>query len=264
VVLDYYCSVPDEVSVLKRVKAVPLDVPEGGGCASAVAWNPDPAHAQIIAGTYDNALISWDADTGKVTNSVSLKDSGTSSVAGVAFSGDGTKVIVGSVDGPNGRIHVLNVADLTTVAVWPTDSFATIDTSADGRYVVTGGGSARAVTVWDFEDHDQPLHVFSEAPGSLGQVTMSPDADASRVAVTSSDGKVYVWARDSGQLLAVMRRHSDAADEATFDPADLDHMYSAGDDGFMVSYTCEVCALGPDELMDAAEDRLAQEIDLDD
>jgi hypothetical protein len=47
-----------------------------------------------------------------------------------------------------------------------------------------------------------------------------------------------------------------------FDPDDLDHMVSAGDDGFMVSYTCELCALGVDELKDAAEDRLAQEVDV--
>ena len=37
-------------------------------------------------------------------------------------------------------------------------------------------------------------------------------------------------------------------------------MFSAGDDGLMVSYACEVCSLDADELEKAAEDRIAQEI----
>ena len=41
-------------------------------------------------------------------------------------------------------------------------------------------------------------------------------------------------------------------------------MYSGGDDGFLLSYTCGVCSLGVDDLKDAAQDRLAQEIDLTD
>ena len=78
------------------------------------------------------------------------------------------------------------------------------------------------------------------------------------MAVATSEGMVYVWERESGKLLAAMRRHADAADEVAFDPEDIDTLYSAGDDGFMVSYPCELCATGTGDLKDAAEDREAQ------
>ena len=84
------------------------------------------------------------------------------------------------------------------------------------------------------------------------------------MAATTSEGMVYVWDRESGRLLAAMTRHADAANEVAFDPDDLDHMFSAGDDGFMVSFDCELCSLGVDELKAAAEDRLAQEVDVTD
>ncbi len=169
------------------------------------------------------------------------------------------------MNGPDGRIHLLRTSDLSPVseANWSIDSLRSLDISFDGRYVVTAS-DPREVRVWDTEDVSEPLHTLADARGTLGQVTMSQDQDATRLAVTTSEGMVYVWDRASGKLLAAMRRHADAADEATFDPNDIDHMFSAGDDGFMVSYTCEVCALGADELKDAAEDRLAQGIDLDD
>jgi hypothetical protein len=60
-----------------------------------------------------------------------------------------------------------------------------------------------------------------------------------------------------------MNRHADAADEAAFDPQDIDHMYSAGDDGFMVSYSCDLCSMGVDDLEDAIKDRVAQVVRLD-
>jgi WD40 repeat protein len=119
------------------------------------------------------------------------------------------------------------------------------------------------VRVWDTEHLDRKPLELDQARGSLGQVTLSPDADVSRVAVTTSEGDVYVWDRASGRLLAVMNRHADAADEAAFDPQDIDHMYSAGDDGFMVSYSCDLCSMGVDDLEDAIKDRVAQVVRLD-
>jgi WD40 repeat protein len=257
-ILDYYCSAPVQVSVLKKVKAVPLDAPTGGGaCSTAVGWNPDPTQHQIVAGTYDGMIVAWDADTGKVTASVRLDD-GASRVVGVAFSGDGTRLVAATVNGAEGRVHVLDATDLSPVTDWPTDAVSTIDLSADGHYVVTGGRDTRVVTVWDAEDPGVALQTLSQAKGTLGQVTISPDESASRVAVTTSEGMIYVWERESGKLLAAMRRHADAADEVTFDPQGIDTMYSAGDDGFMLSYSCDLCSMGVDDLKDAAEDREAQ------
>jgi hypothetical protein len=96
---------------------------------------------------------------------------------------------------------------------------------------------------------------------------LSPDPDASRVAVTTSEGLVYVWDRATGRLLSSMRRHADMANEAVFHPQDIDRMASAGDDGVMVTFVCDLCSIGPDEteaLEAAAEDRLVQVVSVAD
>jgi WD40 repeat protein len=271
VVVDKHCHLPVQVSVVESTKVATLDKPDDEpSCAVAAAWNPDPSRHQIVAGTLDGELVSWDAESGKVTGSVDLREdvtrdvtSDVTRVVSVAISGDGRTVVAGTINGEDRRIHVLDASDFSDVSPeWKTSGVRTLDVSADGRFVVSGGGDRGQVTVWDVEDPGQAVHTLSQLRGSLDQVTISPDAEASRVAATTSEGTVYVWDRESGRLLAAMTRHADAATEVAFDPDDLDHMVSAGDDGFMVSYTCELCALGVDELKDAAEDRLAQEVDV--
>jgi WD40 repeat protein len=263
VVVEERCHVPVQVSVVESTKVVTLNKPDtGSSCAAAAAWNPDPGSDQIVAGMDDGGLVSWDAESGEATDPVDLGD-GVTRVVSVSISGDGRTVVAGTVNGEDRQIHVLDAGDLSdVVAPWSTSGVRTLDVSADGRYVVSGGGDRGQVTVWDVEHPRQPVHSLSQLRGTLDQVTVSPDPEASRVAATTSEGMVYVWDRASGRLLAAMTRHADAANEVAFDPKNLNHMVSAGDDGFMVSYTCDLCALGVDELKDAAEDRLAQEVDV--
>ena len=260
VVIDYFCNLPLQVAMVPRASAVTLDLPEDGVCPTQVAWSPDPEAHRIVAGGYDGTLVAWDADSGTVVGTTTVGDG--EPVVGLAFSGDGRTLVAATGTGSRGRIWLVDGSDLTPIMDWADPDIATLDVSFDGRYVAVDGANHHEVSVYDADHPDADPMLLTQATGTLGQVTISPDKDASRVAVTTSEGMVFVWDRASGRLLAVMRRHSDAADEAAFDPLDIDHMYSAGDDGFMVGYTCDLCAKSAGELKDAAQDLMAQELDV--
>ena len=261
-VLDYFCDVPLVVAMTKKATAKDLVTPKAGICSNAVAWNPDPGAHQIVAGGYDGTLVAWDADTGEVIRTTTVGDG--EPVVGLAFSGDGQTLVAATGTGKKGRIWRMNASDLSRVSDWASPDIRWLAASFDGSYVAVDGENHHVVRVYDAEHPDAEPLELTQATGTLGAVTLSPDAEASRVAVTTSEGMVYVWDRPSGRLLAVMRRHSDAANEATFDPEDIDHMYSGGDDGFMVGYTCDLCSTSADELKDTAQDLMAQEVGLSD
>ena len=242
----------------KKPGVVALVSPSESTCPTMVAWNPDPARNQIVAGTYENRLIAWDPDSGAVTGNVAL-GAASSEVHSVAISGDGATIVAGSGSGATGQLHVVRADGMEEVTKWPTPDVDSVAVSQDGRFVVAAGNDDHRITIWDVQQGTL-LHSFDEAVGTLNRVSFSPDEAASRVSAASSAGFVYVWDRESGQLLAVTHRHGDAANQAVFDPEGIDQMFSAGDDGLMVSYACEVCSLDADELEKAAEDRIAQEI----
>ena len=81
------------------------------------------------------------------------------------------------------------------------------------------------------------------------------------MAVATSAGMVYVWERESGRLLAVVAGTRGRRERGGVRPRRTStSLYSAGDDGFMVSYTCDLCSMGTGDLKDAAEDREAQAV----
>jgi WD40 repeat protein len=265
VVAEEYCGVPVVVAVAKGAKETTLAAPADGSavCPTTVAWNPQVASHQIVAGTYDNKLISWDSETGAVTGTASLGAT-SSEVHDVAFSGDGETVVVTTGTAGIGLVHVLRATDLKELQSWQASDQAFLDVSTDGRYVATAGNDRHLVQVWDTENVDEPLQQLDQATGTLSHVTLSQDPDASRVAVTTSEGVVYVWDRVSGRLLAAMRRHADAANQVDFDPRDIDRMASASDDGEMVTYVCDLCSMSATELVEAGKDRVVQEVTLPD
>ena len=44
----------------------------------------------------------------------------------------------------------------------------------------------------------------------------------------------------------------------SFNPADIDQMLSVGDDGNLMTFTCELCVVPREDLRDLAQERLAQ------
>ncbi len=109
-------------------------------------------------------------------------------------------------DKDTGTVSVLDASDLSVVGTWTASDLGSVDVSDDGSYVVTAGNENHLVQVWDTEDTSEPAQVLKNArgAGTLSTVALSPDAEASRVAVTTASGMVYVWERASGRLLAVV------------------------------------------------------------
>jgi WD40 repeat protein len=262
VVADEYCQLPIVQPMVPKAADVALGHPAGStsNCASAVAWNPDPDRHQIVAGTDGNTLVSWDSTSGELTGTLRL-GAASSEVQDVAISGDGKTIVAVTGTGAAGSIQVVDAEHLTRIKQWPASDLDFVAISADGRYVATSGNDRHLVQVWDVDNPDEPVNVFRQASstGTLSHVVISPDADASRVAVTTSKGEVYVWDRASGLLLSVEKVHADAANEVAFNPKDIDQMVSAGDDGEMVRSICELCSVDTVAgLRDFAQDRMAQ------
>jgi WD40 repeat protein len=262
VVSETYCLNPVVAFLAEKDNAFELRRPRGEiACPTGVVWNPDPAASQIVAGTDDGRLVAWDADRGRVTGPPVDLGEGSREVQDLAFAGDGETIVAATGTSATGQIHVLRSSDLSVVDEWPASAVSTLAVSHDGSIVATASNDSRQVQVWDVTDVDAPVQTFDQVTGTLSAVTLSPDADASRVAVTTSEGLVYVWDRESGRLLSSMRMHADAANEAAFDPRDIDRMASAGDDGVMVTFVCDLCSMGPEDteaLEAAAQDRLVQ------
>ena len=265
VVIDEYCYPPDEVRFGKK-EAVELDQPDEGICPTGVAWNPDPDAHQIVAGDYSGKVHAWDADTRKVTASVEVGPA-TAAVQDLAYSGDGKLLVVltsSGQDGATGAVSVLRSDDLSVVTTWPASDLSSVDVSADGRYVVTAGNENHLVQVWDTEDVSEPTQVLKNArgAGTLSTVALSRDEDTSWLAVATASGRVYIWERETGRLLSVVAAHEDAANAVAFDRTQTDVLISAGDDGEAVSFTCDLCSMGTDDLREAAEQREAQVVEV--
>jgi WD40 repeat protein len=266
VVIDEYGCLPQQTSFAKQAPAVELTRPADDFCPTAVAWDPDGAAHQLVAGYYDGRLWAWDSDSGETTGDVQVGPP-SARVQDLAYSGDGSLLVVLTTRGQEeatSEVTVLRAADLSVVTSWPGTDLGSVDVSADGRYVATAGNESHLVQVWDTEDVSEPVRVLKNArgAGTLSAVALSQDDQTARVAVATASGRVYVWDRASGRLLSVVPAHQDAANAVAFDRKDIDEMVSAGDDGEAVSFTCDLCSMDTEELGDAARDRAAQVLEV--
>jgi WD40 repeat protein len=266
VIIDEFGCLAQQTSFAKQAPTVDLPTPEDAGCPKAVAWSPDPAAHQIVAGDFNGRLWTWDADTGKVTGDVEV-GSAAGPVQDLDYSGDGKLIVAltaGAQDAATGTISVMKADDLSVVDSWPASDLDRVAISDDGRFIVTAGNESRVVQVWDTEDVSSPAQVMTSAngAGTLSTVAVSHDDAASWVAVATASGRIYVWDRASGRLLSSVLAHGDAANAVTFDRREDDRLISAGDDGEVVTFTCDLCAMDTGDLRGAAKAREAQVVDV--
>ena len=236
-----------------------IDGEAAAGCITAVAWSPDEGHPLVVGGNDDNQLIAWNPETGEVLEALSLGDQ-SSEVRSIAISGDGSTLVATSGSSVNGTIHVFDTETWEHRNMWESANVDTVDVDRNGRYVVTAGNDDHVVQLWDIDTKQRLGDPLRQARGfgSLGQVAFSPDEDASRVAVGTSQGLVLVWDRGTRRLLSVQAMHADFAHQVAFNPTDIDQMLSVGDDGNLMAFTCELCVVPREDLGDLAEERLAQ------
>ncbi|HXQ36281.1 MAG TPA: WD40 repeat domain-containing protein, partial [Anaerolineales bacterium] len=84
-------------------------------------------------------------------------------------------------------------------------------------------------------DTDLTGSAFAQRFGTLHSIALSPDAEATYLAVGTSQGRVLVWLRENGELIAERQSHSEVVRSLCF-ATDSKSIYSGGEDGRLVAW----------------------------
>jgi WD40 repeat protein len=209
----------------------------------AVAFSPDGR--RLASGAYDRTLRLWDATTGK---ELAVLRGHRGRIMDVAFSPDGSRVVSASDDrtarvwgtmnererstrpgttttqvarpSPDGA-RVLFPSYRISVGVWAVGrrsprfdrpaALLSAPTSADGRYLLLGGGNlVHVVDATTGKDH-------AVLPGHEQRVRAAAfSSDGKHIVTGSADGTARVWSI-AGKQRAVLRGHAGEIHHAAFD-----------------------------------------------
>ncbi|QRW22395.1 Vegetative incompatibility protein HET-E-1 [Rhizoctonia solani] len=139
-----------------------------------------------------------------------------SSVWSVAYSGDGSQVAVGCLDG---TVSIRNAYDGTLlVGPWKAHTAAvrSVVFSADGRLVASGSYDG-TIGVWDVRTGSPVAGPFHGCTGNVFLVSFSPDSK--RIVSGSLDNTVCIWDTADGTLLVgPLHGHTGSVNSVTYSP----------------------------------------------
>ena len=204
----------------------------------------DPQGTLVGAGGRHAAWI-WSAH-GRLTRTLEPQQG---TVTALSFSPGGTQLATASTD-LVGRVFDVASGRLERVLRGHHAPLTSIRFSADGRSVVTGSLDHDA-RIWDLSSGvSRILHGHF---GVVSDASFSPDG---RWVVTAGPTTAGVWDVASGQMLFFLRGHNKPKVRAAFFGPDSRLIVTAGDDGTVRTYRCDVCA-GINGLRAQAAARLA-------
>jgi WD40 repeat protein len=155
-------------------------------------------------------------------------------VIGVAYSGDGERVVTASRD-ETARVWDADTGALVAELRGHDGAVYSAEFSRDGSLVVTAGGDNTA-RVWDAAT-GREIQVLSTGAKSgeptytfVPHVAASFSSDGSRVIMASYDGRVRLWDLENGQLVARFRSDLGVVNSAAFSP-DGTMVLTADDNG---------------------------------
>ena len=207
------------------------------GTTRAAAFSPDGGLVASVAGEYDAAI--WDVTGGGAPIVIGNEYPAADERIGhedVAWSPDGSSLAVVTaftdlvVDG--GLIKVWNLASGENEATWSGhdgSSIWAVDWSADGQYVITGGGDHLA-KVWKAGTWEE-VQAFSGHADEVLDVALS--RSESRIATASADGTLRIWAVRSGETSQILSGHLGSVNAVDWSP-DESQLVSGGDDGLII------------------------------
>jgi WD40 repeat protein len=184
----------------------PKGVLNSQGVVLAVAWNPNPATAELASAGTGGEVQLWTFSPGMpmdLPGNVALPGQ-IGQVQNVAFSADGSRLIAGGADG------VVYVWDTNVIeemrAIVP---IAAVAWSIDGQRIAAGGADGE-VQLWDpkapgaiyGQQAEGPPTRLSGQTGTVYSVVFDPLGKL--VAAGGGDGTVSLWDRDSGDLLRTL------------------------------------------------------------
>lgn len=187
---------------------------------NAVAYSPDGTRIVSASGKYseqhireeDNALMVWDATTGK---RLATLPGHRNVVRAVAYSPDGARIISGSDDW---TVRVWDAADGTQLAdfLGHKDAVRTVAFSPDCSRILSGSADGR-IKVWEADTFTES-HTFRHAPDGVEIATLSGHAggvntvayspDGARILSGSSDHTMRIWDAAASAEPASLSHHT--------------------------------------------------------
>jgi WD40 repeat protein len=215
----------DELTERFRALGDVADVP---GCAFFNArLQFDPSGDQLVAASHDFGVSILDPVTGEMLDELP----GSATVVDLAFSSDGTVLVVTHDDGV---IDVWDNSERTLLATYrpsqPGVSAIAMLPAGDAMVVADLTGALSVIDVITGET----VLVFDGAVARTRSIALSPDGTI--VAAPTPDGTIGLWSTDSGAQLGLAPGHVGAVTALAFAP-DGSRLYSASDDGTVRSWS---------------------------
>ncbi|MCI0634096.1 MAG: protein kinase [Actinobacteria bacterium] len=140
-------------------------IPGRTGLITSLDWWEDPSRRVLVTGADDGTAKVWRIQEAGPKETVSLSSPEVSNVTGVAFSPDGTRVMIGNdVTSPGIKIWDVSAAGNAEWANLPTDIFGGVLFLSERRVLASGGGGgpwSGSVTLWDVDAPSEPRPVWT-------------------------------------------------------------------------------------------------------
>lgn len=196
---------------------------------TSVAWLPDST--QFVSGGLDKQMVLWDIDGQQIRSWTGHR------IHDLAVTGDGRRLLSTVADNKERKVRVYDLQDLGESALTEDSSIRSITLSPDSKFVLANLLSQH-IHLWNMPAVGQPLptlpvHKYRGPLERQGRYVLRScfgGYNNAFVASGSEDCKVYVWHRDTEELIAVLEGHSGTVNAVSWNPHDHQMMATASDD----------------------------------